>query len=239
MSSFYTYMHIRKSDYQVFYVGKGCGGRANSAYGRSAYWTRVANKHGLDVKILAHWPTEEEAFLHEKLLISCFKDMHSPLVNMTLGGDGSSGITPSVETRAKMRLAHLGTKMPPRSAEHRAKLAKAQTGRSPGNKGVSPSDETRMRQSQARVGRKLSKTTRQKMSDAHKGKVKSTETRQKMSAAKQGCAMSPETKAKLSMLAKARFQAKSQLVTNKNPREIINLDDRVAHINTALDVLSA
>jgi hypothetical protein len=32
MTGFYTYMHMRQSDGQVFYVGKGRGGRANSTY---------------------------------------------------------------------------------------------------------------------------------------------------------------------------------------------------------------
>ena len=239
MTGFYTYMHMRQSDGQVFYVGKGRGGRANSTYGRSMYWTRTANKHGFVVKILSHWPSEAEAFLHEKFLISCFKDLQSPLVNMTLGGEGASGNQHSPETRNKMSAAHKGKKRPPRSAEHREKLAIAQTGRAPGNKGISPSDETRTRQSQAKLGIKLSKSTRNKMSVAHQGKTKSIETRARMSAARKGRAMSVATKAKLSASAKARAQAKRQLMTNDDFPEIMNSDDRVAHINTALSVLTA
>jgi hypothetical protein len=213
MMGFYTYLHIRKSDSKVFYVGKGRGRRANSTHGRSNYWQRVVNKHGFSAEILSFWETEDEAFEHEKLLILCFKEMKAPLVNMTDGGEGASGNYPSDETRQKMSLSHLGKKMP-KSPEHRVKISKSLQGKSPGNKGKSPSDETRRLQSIAKIGRVLSPETRQKMSAAHKGKQKSPETRVRMSESRIGKPMLDETKAKLSALAKARFEAKRQLVTN-------------------------
>ena len=108
MTMFYTYIHTRKSDGQVFYVGKGVRNRATSSHGRSTYWARVSSKHGFVTNILAHWPTEEEAFLHEKFLIACFNDMHAPLVNMTLGGEGASGKQCSPETRKKNVYCTLG-----------------------------------------------------------------------------------------------------------------------------------
>jgi hypothetical protein len=238
MTGFYTYLHVRKSDGKVFYIGKGRGPRAHSAHGRSEYWKRVVAKHGFQAEVVAHWPTEEEAFLHERLLISCFSDMKLQLVNMTLGGEGASGATHSIETRQKMSLAHKGKKLPPKSAAHRAKLAKAQTGKSPGNKGVSPSDEVRARLSLAKMGRKIPLETRQKMSAAHMGRKKSPETRARMSVSRIGKPMSDATKAKLSALAKARAEAKRQLMTNNPSPEIIDLEDRIKHINHALAVLT-
>jgi hypothetical protein len=238
MTGFYTYLHVRKSDDKVFYIGKGRGPRAHSAHGRSEYWKRVAAKHGFQAEVVAHWTTEEEAFLHERFLISCFADMKVPLVNLTLGGEGASGSKHSTETRQKMSLAHTGKKLPPKSAEHRAKLSKAQTGKSPGNKGLSPSDEVRARLSLAKMGRKIPLETRQKMSAAHKGRKKSPETRARMSASRIGKPMSDATKAKLSALAKARAEAKRRLMTNNPSPEIIGLEDRIKHINHALAVLT-
>jgi len=238
MTGFYTYLHVRKSDGKVFYIGKGRGSRAHSIHGRSEYWKRVAAKHSFQAEVVAYWPTEEEAFLHERFLISCFADMRVPLVNMTLGGEGASGSKHSMETRQKMSMAHKGKKLPPKSAEHRAKLAEAQTGKSPGNKGVSPSDEVRARLSLAKMGRKIPLETRQKMSAAHKGRKKSPETRARMSVSRIGKPMSDATKAKLSALAKARAEAKRRLVTNEPSPEIMGSEDRIKHINHALAVLT-
>ena len=78
-AGFYTYIHTRVDDGKVFYVGKGKGARAHSTKGRNQRWVRTAAKHGLKVDIAARWPTEAEAFDHERLLIACFRDMGHPL----------------------------------------------------------------------------------------------------------------------------------------------------------------
>lgn len=88
-----TYIHIKKDTNEVFYVGKGMvsRSRAQSRCSRSKHWHNVVSKHGLHVEVISHWRTEEEAFEHERFLISCFRDMGAPLVNLTDGGDGTSG----------------------------------------------------------------------------------------------------------------------------------------------------
>jgi hypothetical protein len=96
---FYTYLHRRKSDGLIFYIGKGRGDRATWPHGRSQYWSRVVKKHGFFAEICAKWPSEKEAFEHEKFLIWCFKDMGHKLVNMTEGGDGPSGYVHTEETK--------------------------------------------------------------------------------------------------------------------------------------------
>lgn len=73
----------------IFYVGKGSGGRAwQLGERRSEFWGRVFKKHGMEVQVAAHWGTAEEAFEHEKFLISVLREMGAPLVNQTSGGDG-------------------------------------------------------------------------------------------------------------------------------------------------------
>lgn len=86
---------------------------------------RVAAKHGYSVEIVAPWRTEQEAFDHEVFLISCFRDMGAPLVNLTHGGDGMSGHKHSPETKALMRAKALGRA---RGAETREKLRRYRLG---------------------------------------------------------------------------------------------------------------
>ena len=100
MRGFYTYVHRRADDGKVFYVGKGKGSRANSTRSRNPYWASTARKHGVRVEIAALWACEAEAFEHEKLLISCFRDLNQPLCNLTDGGVGISGYRHSAETSA-------------------------------------------------------------------------------------------------------------------------------------------
>jgi hypothetical protein len=95
----YTYAHFRESDNRVFYIGKGVKRRAWSCDKdkRSEHWHRVKKKHGCRVEILAKWATADEAFEHEKFLISTFRDMGHPLVNVTDGGEGTSGVKMDAE----------------------------------------------------------------------------------------------------------------------------------------------
>ena len=105
---FYTYAHFKKDDLTIFYIGKGKKGRETVLQGRNKHWVNTVNKHGLNSQILAGWKTEQEAFDHEVLLISCFKDMGYDLVNMTSGGEGMSN--PSSETRKRLSESHSGEK---------------------------------------------------------------------------------------------------------------------------------
>ena len=99
--SFYTYMHSTPK-HQVFYVGKGGEDRAFSRSDRSYLWKqKIEQERGLNIQILADWPTEKEAYQHEEFLIACFKDMGFDLVNQTDGGKGVINYKQSPETRKK------------------------------------------------------------------------------------------------------------------------------------------
>lgn len=98
-----TYAHYRP-DGRLFYIGKGSVRRAHSDKGRNNWWKRIVKKEGsFDVKILAIWKTEKEAFDHEILLIDCFRDMGYELTNISKGGKGSSGFRHTEEYKIKMR----------------------------------------------------------------------------------------------------------------------------------------
>lgn len=157
---FYTYMHARADDGQVFYIGKGKGRRAWSTAGRSVWWRNVVQKHGLEVRLLAEWPDEASAFSHEQLLIDVFRERGAPLVNLTRGGEGATGRVPTEQHRARISLAMRGKKA---SAETREKLRAARRSRV-------ISLKTRQRQSVALKGRVVSEATRARMSAAQKGK---------------------------------------------------------------------
>jgi hypothetical protein len=105
--SFYTYLHLRADDLRVMYAGKGSMERAYRRSGRSAYWQRVARKHGRIVLLLAVWENEDDAFEHERVLIERFRRRGDPLVNLTDGGEGLSGMRFSPEHRARLSASNL------------------------------------------------------------------------------------------------------------------------------------
>lgn len=98
---FYTYIHFKADTHEPFYIGKGQGNRHLVKTKRNNYWNNVVSKHGFISEILCRWETEHEALEHEKLLIQCFKDIGAHLVNLTDGGEGTSGWIPSDSWRAK------------------------------------------------------------------------------------------------------------------------------------------
>ena len=107
---FYTYVHT-KPDGTVFYIGKGTGIRAWKKTSRNPYWKNVVSKYKTyNVEILANWTTEKEALNHEILLISCFKDLGYKLVNMTNGGEGTSGLKMTEDCKQKISEALKGPK---------------------------------------------------------------------------------------------------------------------------------
>jgi hypothetical protein len=86
----YTYCHVSEKTNQIFYYGKGSGGRAYTKNCRNKKWHEIA-KDGYKVEILAQWASHEEALDHEKFLIWCARDMALPLVNISGGGQGVLG----------------------------------------------------------------------------------------------------------------------------------------------------
>lgn len=122
---FVTYAHTRQ-DGVIFYVGKGSEKRAHSKHSRNWSWQKIVAKEGLNVKILAHWETEQEAFDHEVLLIDCLKEMKMPLVNITKGGDGTSGLKWKQESKDKLSKARLGIEF---SNQHKNNIGLARIGK--------------------------------------------------------------------------------------------------------------
>lgn len=98
---FFVYLHRRATDNRIFYVGKGCRYRHKSKWNRSQHWHNIVNKHGYIIEIAQSGLTEKEAFTLEIELIAKYKNLG--LCNRTIGGEGSSGVIVSEETKAKHR----------------------------------------------------------------------------------------------------------------------------------------
>ena len=106
---FLTYAHYTPQG-RLFYIGKGSNERrAHYFSSRNNYWHKIVAKYGKpNVQILANWNTEQEAFEHEKVLISCFRSMGYELANLTDGGEGFVGLKFSEEHKAKLSKARIG-----------------------------------------------------------------------------------------------------------------------------------
>ena len=166
---YYTYAYLRE-DKTPYYIGKGTGKRIYSTNKRIK-----PPKDKSKVIYLKQNLTEEEAFKHEIYMIALFgrKDLGTGiLVNMTNGGEGTSGWVPSEETKMNISEAN---KNP--SEETRRKISDAKK---------NPSEETRKKMSDVQKGKILTEEHKKKISVANKDKILSEEHKKKLSDAQKG-----------------------------------------------------
>ena len=81
-AGYYVYTHRRATTGEIFYVGKGVGGRAWEAQCRPQKWQEIAEAGGYEIHIERSALTETEAFNLEKELISNLSKLNAPLVNV-------------------------------------------------------------------------------------------------------------------------------------------------------------
>ena len=155
-NNFYVYLHRRKDNNEVFYVGKGKGQRGFIISGRNQYWRRTAKKYGWYCEILKDNLFEDEALKLEIETIALYG--RDNLCNFTDGGDGTRGMIHLEETKEKISKSNKGK---PKSEEHRKKLAKLRLGKPSGNKGKIGGNR----------GKKFSKEHVEKIKNALKGRV--------------------------------------------------------------------
>lgn len=188
MTIYGAYTHARP-DGSVFYVGKGSIKRAKWMK-RNKWHSAIVEKYGAKNIVVSFIPcsSEDIAFDLEVGLIKCFRRIGVKLVNLTDGGEGVSGFTPSLETRAKMSVSSKAS----RTMEVRAKISAT-------SKGRKRSPEFCAKISAAKNGKKRPPEFCEKMSISLRGKIMSEETRNKISQTSKGRKKSPETRLKMSL----------------------------------------
>ena len=106
-NDYYTYAYLRK-DGTPYYIGKGRGYRAYYKHRQLVRQPPVGR-----ILFLKKNLTEEEAFRHEVYMISVLgrKDLGTGILrNLTNGGEGTSGWSPTDATRKKMSESQKGRK---------------------------------------------------------------------------------------------------------------------------------
>lgn len=171
MNNYYVYAYVRLDTNTYFYIGKGKNDRWKYLNNRSRYFKNILKKCDCVVEFLYENLSEYDAFLLEEktiedlvfnegysINIQGFNKSDKHLVNMTWGGEGSSGRTykPTQETIEKIR--------------------KANKGKTPGNKGKKVSESTREKLRQNSLGNKnrlgipCSEEAKEKLRKSHLGK---------------------------------------------------------------------
>jgi len=168
MDIYYVYAYVRE-DGTPYYIGKGKGRRA---FGKHRNGRVPVPEDRSRIKFIFEELSEQDAFALEYLLIKYHgrKDHAGILLNLTDGGEGSSGAIRSEETRQKYSCAKKGKAISNETLQKR--LGKKQ------------SPEHIAKRANARKGQKHSPETILKISKAQKGKPgkpHSEETKQKIS----------------------------------------------------------
>lgn len=190
MNKFYVYVAFRPNGIPC-YVGKGSGDRWK------IHFTRCSNPHlnniikrannNLPIVIIKDGLNEQEAFEIEKAFIAALgrETDGGPLVNLTTGGEGSSGRVETLEMRARRSLLRrsLGKEWQKRNnaARKRALTAEVRKRIGDAQRGRKRSDEFKAKISAATKGRKLSKAHIEATRRGNLGKKRSEETRLKQS----------------------------------------------------------
>jgi group I intron endonuclease len=160
------YIHTRKTDGVIFYVGIGNKERPKSKRNRNKHWKGIVKKYGYNVQILCENLDWSRACELEKMMIAFYGRSDKglgTLVNQTDGGDGfnggsawNKGITPTEEVKQKISNTLVGKmcgdKNPfykkKHSDESRMKMSESQRNRPPA------SEETKLKRSQSLMGHK-------------------------------------------------------------------------------------
>jgi hypothetical protein len=138
-----VYIHMKPNTRDIFYVGIGNSKeRANRNEGRNKHWTRVYQKYGKLVDIIANDISLKEAKEMEKFLIASIGVNN--LCNQTLGGEGAFGLKHTEETKRKISAKSKGRIT---TKETKAKISKKLKGHP--NYNLSHTDEAKAKISAA------------------------------------------------------------------------------------------
>ena len=167
MNDFYVYRYIRLDTNTPFYVGKGISKRAYVLdSGRNQYFKNIVNSILFEVEFILEDLTEDEAFTKEMEFIKLYKDAGFCEANLTLGGEGTTGLVMSDESKAKMAAAKKGRKNP--------------------HKGYVHSEQTKAKKSASLKGKTFDDIRKSNISNSKKGKAFTEEHKLALSVAQSG-----------------------------------------------------
>lgn len=98
--NYYVYLHIKKDNDKIFYVGKGKNNRYRSVSGRNLHWQNTSLKHGWYSRIVQSNLLEEDALELEEFIIDIIGLQN--LCNRNYFNGGKSGYNHSLESKQKM-----------------------------------------------------------------------------------------------------------------------------------------
>jgi hypothetical protein len=165
MNIYYVYQHRRTDTGEIFYVGKGKQSRCFTTSNRNQHWVNITNKTPYTIEVLYDNLTEDVAKLVEIGLITLYKSQGLNLCNITIGGDGSSGLKHTLEARQVMSNKKRGRKL---TDEHKSKIGQ-------GNKGKVITEEQRKKISDSLKGKKLSEAHKKAIREGMNKRVTSSE----------------------------------------------------------------
>jgi len=146
-NNFYTYAYLRK-DGTPYYIGKGEGNRAFKKGKGEIQPPRDTSR----ILFLKTNLAEDEAFKHEVYMIFVLgrKDLGTGILrNRTNGGEGSSGVVRSEETKKRMSEAQIGK---PCTEKAKKKISVALSGENNPNYGVFWTEAQKKAQSEKMSG---------------------------------------------------------------------------------------
>jgi hypothetical protein len=173
-NKYYLYRHIRLDKNEPFYIGIGTKQNRPHPHMKSEYrrafetnrkesyiWNNITSKTQHEVEILFESDNYEFIKEKEKEFIKLYGRINrktGTLANMTDGGDGIIGYTPSKEKIERHKLFMIGKKQ---SEEQKQKRIQSR-------KGYCHSEETKLKISNSHKGKKVSKDHIEKL---HKGQI--------------------------------------------------------------------
>lgn len=185
MDNYTVYMHISPSGKR--YIGITCTKtnrrwQNGNGYKTQQYFYRAIKKYGWDnfehIIIAKGLDEETSKWLEIELIREWNTTNKDKGYNVTLGGEGGNGWTPSEETRKKLSEARKGENNPnygkPLPEETKRKLSEVK-------KGKTHSEETRKKMSESRKGEKHPMYGKCGENNPNYGKHRSEETKKKMS----------------------------------------------------------
>lgn len=172
--TYYVYEHWRLDRDECFYVGKGKAGRAFSSKNRNRHHKAICAKlsregFSMEVRMVATGLCEKEAFALEVERISFWRSAGVDLVNVTNGGEGTSGMRHTDDVKRHLSAMNKG-KPAVFKGRHHTEEAKA----------------ILSAKAKLRGPPKLTPETIEKIAQSHRGRKRSVETCAKISAAKAG-----------------------------------------------------